>query len=271
MEIVMRNTASVNGKAASKYLTSRLMLGLLSLAMAGLAQAKDSAEDLTVSAAASLTNAFTEIGKAFEASHPGAHVAFNFAASGPLLQQIAQGAPADVFASADEETLDKAQRQNLIVAGTRVDFAANTLVLIVPSTVKSAPVTVDELLGASYKRIAIGNLASVPAGRYAKESLDLAGIGARLEQKLIPADSVRQVLSYVARGEVDAGFVYATDAAIEKDKVKVAAALNTRTPIRYPIAQVSASRHAELALAFIAYVQNAESRATLNKYGFTAP
>lgn len=229
------------------------------------------AEDLVVSAAASLTNAFPDIGKAFEADHPGTHVVFNFAASGPLLQQIAQGAPVDVFASADEETMDKAQQQSLIAAATRADFAGNTLVLIVPAASKAAPKSLDELVRADWKLIAIGNVASVPAGRYAKQAIDLAGIGVRLEERLVPADSVRQVLTYVARNEVDAGFVYASDAATDSDKVRVVLTLSTRAPIRYPIAQVAASRQPALALAFIAEVQSAAGRATLRRHGFSVP
>lgn len=229
------------------------------------------AEDLVVSAAASLSNAFPEIGKAFEAGHPGTHVVFNFAASGPLLQQIAQGAPVDVFASADEETMDKAQQQSLIAAASRGDFAGNSLVLIVPAGSKPAPKALEDLVGPPWKLIAIGNVASVPAGRYAKQAIDLAGVGARLEEKLVPGDSVRQVLSYVVRGEVDAGFVYASDAATEPARVRVALTLPTRTPIRYPIALVAASSSSAMGQAFIAAVQSPAGRAILRHYGFLPP
>jgi len=239
--------------------------------LAGALAGKAYGDELVVSAAASLTDAFQEIGRTFEAGHPGNHVVFNFAASGPLLQQIAQGAPADVFASADEDTMDRAQQQKLIAAATRIDFAANTLVLVVPAAAKAVPGSPADLLGPAFRRIAIGNPATVPAGRYARQALDLAGIGSRLEQKLIPADSVRQVLSYVARGEVDAGFVYASDAAIERDKVRIALKLATQSPIRYPIAQVAASRLPTLAQAFIAEVRSPAAQVTLQRYGFAPP
>jgi molybdate transport system substrate-binding protein len=270
------NLRSLKYTEVSTTGTSNPMMNLKRLSRAvGLALALLAAplraQDLIVSAAASLSDAFPPIGQAFESTHPGTHVIFNFAASGTLLQQIVQGAPADVFASADETTMEQAQTQSLINPATRADFAANTLVLILPATSKLLPKSLDELLGPAWNRIAIGNTASVPAGRYAKQALDMAGIGVRLENKLVPGESVRQVLTYVARGEVDAGFVYATDAATARDKVRVALTLPTQTPIRYPIAQVAASRHPELAGAFIAEVRSATGRASLLRYGFAVP
>ncbi len=262
--------ATANSGSGRSRLNRRRLLCAVWLALAWPAVPAH-AEDLVVSAAASLGNAFPEISKGFEASHPGTHVVFNFAASGPLLQQIAQGAPVDVFASADEETMDKAQKQNLIAAASRSDFAGNTLVLIVPAASKLVPKSLEDLVGPAWKLIAIGNVASVPAGNYAKQAIDLAGVGVRLEEKLVPGDSVRQVLSYVVRGEVEAGFVYASDAATEPGRVRVVLTLPTRTPIRYPIAQVASSRNAGLAQAFIASVQSAEGRAILQHHGFLAP
>src|SRR6516162_2589766 len=125
------------------------------------------AADLTVSAAASLTNAFKDLGPMFEAANPGTKVLFNFGASGALLQQMAKGgAPVDVFASADEETMDQAQTQGLVQAAQRRDFVSNTLVVIVPTSAASAPKAVTELTETRYQRIAIGLPASVPVGRY---------------------------------------------------------------------------------------------------------
>jgi len=229
------------------------------------------AADLVVSAAASLTNAFKDVGSAFEQAHPDTKVVFNFAASGPLLQQIVQGAPVDVFASADEASMDKAQEKRLIADGTRADFAANTLVLIVPAGATAVPARIADLTGDAYRRIAIGNPASVPVGRYAGEAIAADGMTAALAPKLIHADSVRQVLAYVARGEVDAGFVYRTDAAIDHDKVKVAFTTPTRTPIRYPMARIAASRNAAAADRFIAYVRSAAGQQILARHGFSKP
>lgn len=248
-------------------LSVRISIAALLCGAAGLAPAAD----LTVSAAASLTNAFTDVAQGYDATHPGEHVAVNFAASGALLAQMQQGAPVDVFASADEQTMDKAQNLKLIDPATRTDFASNTLVLIVPSSSKLQPTQLKDLLQPAYRRVAIGNVATVPVGRYTKDALDLAGFGAQLEPKLIPAESVRQVLAYVERGEVDAGFVYATDAAIAGDKVRIVAKLATRQPIRYPIASLAASPKAGSAKSFIEYVQSPAGQAILQKYGFSAP
>src|SRR5882757_7849474 len=130
------------------------------------------AADLTVSAAASLTNAFKEIGTAFEAANPGTKVQFNFGASGALLQQIAKGAPVDVFASADQETMNQAEQQGLVKAGTGVNFVSNSLVVIVPQDAATVPQALSALTAPAIKRVAIGLPASVPVGRYTKAVLE---------------------------------------------------------------------------------------------------
>jgi molybdate transport system substrate-binding protein len=229
------------------------------------------ANELTVSAAASLTNAFRELGPAFEAANPGTRVLFNFAASGPLLQQIAKGAPADVFVSADRETMDQAQAQNLILPATRRNFASNSLVVIVPAGSANVPKSVNDLALPAYARIAIGLPASVPVGRYTKEVLEAAKLWGAIEPKMIGAESVRQALDYVARGEVDAGFVYATDAAIMPDKVKAALNVPTTTPILYPAAVVAASPNAAMAGMFVEFLAGSQVHAVLAKYGFGKP
>jgi molybdate transport system substrate-binding protein len=244
---------------------------VLVAAALALAGAAASAADLTVSGAASLTNAFREIGTAFEAAHPGAKVQLNFAASGVLLQQIAQGAPVDVFASADQETMNQAEQQQLVKPGTRVNFVSNSLVVIVPNDAATPPKSLADLNAASVKHVAIGLPASVPVGRYTKAVLETAQLWPAIESKMIGAQSVRQALDYVARGEVDAGFVYGTDAAVMPDKVKVAFTVPTDTPVLYPIAPVASAPNAAGAQQFIAYVTSAAGQATLAKYGFGKP
>ena len=228
------------------------------------------ADDITVSAATSLTDAFNVVGRNFEAAHPGTHVVFNFAASDVLLKQIEQGAPADVFASADEVTMDRAAAAKNIDASTRRDFAANTLVLVVPTSAKAPKILADLKTVDHYRHIAIGNPDSVPAGRYAKQALGDAGVWEALQPQLVQAQNVRQALDYVARGEADAGFVYATDAAMKKGKVAVALTVPTATPVRYPIALVSSSQHAPLAHAFVEFMLSADAQTTLRNYGFSA-
>lgn len=243
----------------------------LILILAGLVAASNAwAEDLIVSAAASLTNAFKEVGSEFEKVSPGTKVVFNFAASGPLLQQIESGAPVDVFASADQETMDKAAEKKLIAPPSRRNFSSNTLVLVQPKS--AAPIkSVADLKGDGVKRIGIGNPASVPVGRYTRDVLQAEGLWDALGPKFILADSVRQVLDYVSRTEVDAGFVYATDASVAKDKVAVVTALATQRPVLYPIAVVAASKQPQRSGDFVAFVAGATGQAILAKYGFGKP
>lgn len=228
------------------------------------------AEELVVSAAASLSNAFREVGAAFEKTHTDAKVTFNFAASGPLLQQIENGAPVDVFGSADQETMDAADRKHLIASSTRRNFASNQLVLVQPKS-GSPLVGLGDLARGSVRRIAIGNPASVPVGRYSREVLQAEGLWNAVHPRLINAESVRQVLDYVSRGEVDAGFVYATDASIARDKLTVVTAITTLRPVVYPIAVVAATKRPKLAGAFLTFVLTAEAQAIAQKHGFGRP
>ena len=233
-----------------------------------MACAQAHADDLVVCAAASLTQAFTDIAHAYETQHAGSHVRLNFGASDVLLAQIEQGAPADVFASADEVTMDRAAAMGHIDPSSRRDIAGNTLVLIVP-VAGSVPSKLADLSHANYTRVAIGNPDTVPAGRYAQQALSAAQLWRALQPKLVQTQNVRQALDYVARGEVEAGFVYATDAAMQAQKVKVALNVPTATPVRYPAAAVADCKTRPAACDFVRYLSSAPSRATLARYGFT--
>lgn len=229
------------------------------------------AQQLTVSAAASLTEALREIATRFEDSRPGVRVRLNFAASGPLLQQIVQGAPADVFVSADEETVTRGLQARVLDADSRRIFAANMLVLIRP--LKGAPdlASPADLVRPEFKRIAIGKPATVPAGRYTQQVLVAAGVWESLQAKLVPSDSVRQVLDYVSRGEAEAGFVYRTDAALMATKVHVVGTVGGHVPIRYPAVVVSASPLKALAGDFVAFLSGPVAQDILARRGFSAP
>ncbi|CAM3639250.1 molybdate ABC transporter substrate-binding protein [Roseateles saccharophilus] len=245
----------------------RLLLALSLAALPLLA----CAQQLTVSAAASLTDAFKEIGPRFEAGRPGASLRFNFAASGVLLQQIVQGAPVDVFASADQETMNRGAAQKLVAADTRRDFASNTLVLIAPAHGGPGVAALADLGRAEVRRIAVGKPASVPVGRYTQQALEGAQLWAGLAPKLVFAENVRQVLDYVSRGEVEAGFVYRTDAELLKDRVRIALTVGGHTPVTYPVAVIADSKQAALARDFVAFLGSAEAQAILAKYGFGRP
>ncbi|HYR44206.1 MAG TPA: molybdate ABC transporter substrate-binding protein, partial [Terriglobia bacterium] len=218
--------------------------------------ASATAADLLVSAAVSLTNAFTDIGKDYEKANPGQKVNFNFGSSGALLQQISRGAPVDVFASADQETMDRADEQNLIVRKSRHDIVRNTLVVVAPMGAKEAPKSLERLKDAGITRLAISNPESVPVGRYSKEALEVAGLWDAVKGKSLNTQNVRQSLDYVAREEADVGFVYGTDATLMADKVEVLFEVPTKTPILYPIAAVKGGGNETFAMKFIEYVRS---------------
>ena len=238
------------------------------------------AADITVSAAASLTHALRDVAPLFEAAHPAHKLRFNFGASGGLLAQMARGAPVDVFISADQETMDQAQAQGLVRAAQRRNVASNTLVVVVPAAAGPSssvpkplamPTTLNDLARPAFARIAIGLPASVPAGRYAQAALEAAGLWAAVAPKIISAHHVRQALDYVARAEVDAGFVYATDAALMPDKVKVAFTVATAKPILYPAAPLAAAPRAAEGMKFVDFLFTPAAQAVLAKHGFGRP
>ena len=200
---------------------------------------------LTVSLAASLQNAMQEIQAIYERT--GVRLTFNFGASGTLAQQIENGAPVDVFLSAAPKPLDGLEAKGLILAGTRRNLLRNRIVLVAPAGT-AAVRSFQDLAGAGVKLVALGNPDSVPAGDYGRQTLQALRLWAAVEEKLVLAKDVRQVLSYVETGNADAGIVYETDAR-ESSKVRVVAAApaGTHAPIVYPVAVIRDSRNAEAA------------------------
>lgn len=225
-------------------------------------------EEIIVSASATLTNVFTDIGQTFEKTHPDVKVVLNFGAAGDLVQQIVNGAPVDVFASANQKFMNDAEAKNLIVKATRTDFTGNGLVMIIPADSVFNITEMTALTSTDIQRIALGKPESVSAGQYAAESLKAYGLWEQLQPKYIYGNTVRQVLDYVQRGEVDVGFVFASDALIAGDKVTVALAPGKHTPITYPIAVMTTGKQAEIAKAFVAFVLSDEGQAILKQFGF---
>ncbi len=216
--------------------------------------------EITVSAASSLSDAFKDVGTEFQKNHPDVKVNFNFGASGTLEKQIEQGAPVDTFAGASQLEMDSLDGKGLIIRDTRTNFTRNKLVIIAPSNL-----TIEELKGLN--KIAIGNPKTVPAGRYAQAFLENAGIYEMMKPKLIFAENVRQVLDYVERGEVDAGFVYYSDTL--KSNMSVFPINESLYPsIVYPIAVINDSQQPAIARQFIEYIQSNEGQTILHKYGF---
>lgn len=226
-------------------------------------------QEISISAAASLTDAFKDIGKKFGSANPGIKVHFNFAASGDLLQQVDKGVShADVFAFADEKTMDQAKEKNLIIPDTRQNFVRNELALILPDSSKTTVKSLQDLTDKGIAKIAIGNPETVPAGRYAREVLTKAGLWEELKPKLVYGESVRQVLDEVSRGKASAGFVFTTDASVAKNTVKVALEPETLKPIVYPISIAAATGNKDLAERFVKFVGSSQGREILSMYGF---
>ena len=250
-----------------------VVMGCLVAAAFPATTAKAAEGPLTVFAAASLTNAFEDIGRAWVASGR-APVRFSFAASSALARQIENGAPAAIFASADEAWMDYLAHRQHIDPASRRTFAANRLVLVVPAdralTIRLAR-GVDLVAELAGGRIATGDPAHVPVGRYAQAALTAIGQWDRVARRLVRADSVRAALAYVERGEVAAGIVYATDAAISP-KVRIAGTFDatTHTPITYPVALVRGHVNVS-ARAFLDFLATDAARAILRHYGFDEP
>jgi len=227
------------------------------------------AETIIVSAASSLGAAFSEIAALYESKHPADTVQLNLGGSGALLQQIINGAPVHVFASADEYTMDRAAQAGVLIAGTRQIFATNTLVLIQPAAAAEIS-TLTDLISPAVQRVAVGNPETVPVGRYARQALSEAGLWTALQGKLIQGQNVRQVLDYVARGEVDAGIVYGTDAALVQTKVNVVMDDLLPQAVRASAAQVQHSRGSVAARRFVDLLLSQQGQAVLQRHGFGA-
>ena len=183
-----------------------------------LGAAPQQSSSITVSAAISLKDALDELGPIFQVQQhrkdggSGTAVTYNYGGSGTLARQIEQGAPVDVFFSAAEKQMDELAAQGLIVADTRRDLVGNALVLIVPSQATPVVHNFQDLTGSAVKTIALGETSTVPAGMYARQTLEHLGLFAAVEKKIVYAKDVRAVLTYVETGNADAGLVYQTDA-----------------------------------------------------------
>jgi molybdate transport system substrate-binding protein len=242
---------------------------LMVLAAVGSANAQPTKE-ITISAAISLKNAFEEIGNLFESQNTGAKVVFNFGASGDLVRQIEGGAPVDVFASAAQKDMDQIDTKGLIDGATRLNFVKNTVVLIQSASSTLEIKGFEDLLKPEVKMISIGNPQTVPAGKYAQEVFTHFKVWEGISKKLVLAENVRQVLDYVTKNEVDAGVVYATDAAVQAGKIKIVATAPTGShkPVVYPVAMVKSSNNKPLAKAFITMLTSDAGMNILKKFGF---
>jgi len=246
------------------------LLVLLSLVLAPLARAADAPPQITVYAAASLTDALGELGRAYEAAGRGRIVA-SYASSSDLARQIEHGAPADLFISADQQWADYLDQRGLLDTATRLDLLGNELVMVAPA---DSPATLA--IGPNFKlaealgdnRLAVGDPDHVPAGIYARQALEFLGVWAAVEPKLARAGSVRAALLFVERGDCPFGIVYRSDAQSDP-KVKVVGVFPpaSHSPVVYPAA-VIAGHHSPAAAEFLHFLTTPEAAAVFRRYGF---
>lgn len=228
------------------------------------------AAELNVGAASALSNAFTELGRAFSVRHPGESISFHFALSGILLQQQQQGTAAyDMLALNDDSAMNEAENMGMLRSNTRQPFAANHLVLIVPSHSAQPARSLMDLERRSIRRVAVENSATTPAGRFSRLALIQAGVWKSVEAKAVWAQDSHECLDLVANGSADAGFALTSDALRRTDEVRVVAEVPTPEPIRYSLAATLRARQTRLATRFAEFIHSPEGQSILERYGFT--
>jgi molybdate transport system substrate-binding protein len=245
------------------------VLRILALA-AGLALAAqgESPAPLTISAAISLTEALEDAAKAYKAAG-GGRIVFNFGGSNVLARQIVNGAPVDLFISADAAQMRVVENAGMISPGTVVPLLSNELAVIVRKDRSVPPSSVAALTGPGVRRVAIGDPQAVPAGVYARQYLERAGLWQALEPKLLPSASVRAALTAVESGGADAAIVYVTDARLSPNVRLVAVVTGPNAPlIVYPAGVVASSRRGDAALSFLKFLQTPVARGIFKQYGF---
>jgi len=231
----------------------------------GVAQDKS---EITVSAAISLKDSLDEIGNIYEKNHPGVKISFNYGGSGTLQRQIEQGAPVDIFFSAAEKQMDDLQAKGLVDAGTRRNIVSNQLVLIVPAS-NTTLQGFSDLARPDVKTVALGEPATVPAGTYARQTLEHLDLLAAVEKKTVLAKDVRAVLTYVETGNADAGIVYQSDAqGSTKVRIVAVAPADSHDPIVYPAAILKGAKNPASGASFLAFLSGAEARGIYLKRGF---
>jgi molybdate transport system substrate-binding protein len=225
--------------------------------------------ELCVMAAASLTDAMNELGAKYEASHPDTKLVFSFGSSGALQTQIEEGAPADVFVSAAKKQMEALDGKGLILEGSKRDLLINRVVLIANKESALNITKLEDITGDSVKKIALGDMKSVPVGQYSEEIFKNLNILDKVKEKAVYASDVRQVLAWTESGEADCGIVYATDAAISKAvKVLLEAPEGSHKKVVYPVGVIKASKHQDAAKSFAEYLATDEGAAVFTKYGF---
>jgi molybdate transport system substrate-binding protein len=243
-------------------------LAAFTLVCAVIGQGTAPSEPITVAAAVSLTEVLDEIAKAYAAAG-GGPVRFNLAGSNVLARQIVNGAPADVFISADETQMDVAEKAGAVLAGSRVDLVANQLAIVATPDRLELVRREFARAPADIRRLAIGDPAAVPAGVYARRYLEQRGLWAAYEPRVVPTTNVRAALTAVETGSVDAAIVYLTDLAAARTAVLAFTVPTAEGPrIVYPAAILASARHQAEAKKFLAFLRRPESAAIFSRYKF---
>jgi molybdate transport system substrate-binding protein len=246
------------------------LLTLLLLAIVLALPAPARAQALAVAADSSLAEAVREVARAFESTRTGVTVTLDVAPAGLLLEKLASGSKFDVFISADLDTLQRGTDRRLLSPGPPRVLAGNAIVLVVAAAAAPGPQRLADLTRPEVQRIAMGRVASVPAGRHAREAIDVERLWPALQRKVIFADSVAQVLELVARGDVDAGFVYRTDATGVAGVHIAFTPESPANPVRHAAALVAASAHEALARDFLAALAAPAARQVFVRRGYAA-
>ncbi len=241
---------------------------ILLVALVTLTTSPTRAAEILLFAAASLSDCLQAIAVDYE-RQSGNTLVFNFAASGILARQIEEGAPADIFFSADEARMDILEKKGLIVSETRQSRLSNLLVIVCPTDSHVSITNISGLISPNITRLALGNPKAVPVGSYAKAYLTKQALWTLLESKVVPCESVRAVLAAVESGNVDVGIVYKTDAAISK-KVRVVFEVPAHEGpgITYPVALLRDAKRAQAARTFLAHLAGPDTAAVFTRHGF---
>jgi molybdate transport system substrate-binding protein len=250
-----------------RFIRKSLSLSAIFFALSWM-QTKAWADEILVSAAASLRDVLNEISKDYQSKSKNT-LRFNYGPSSGLARQVDEGAPADIFFSADLPQMDNLDKKGRLEPGTRKNLLSNQLVIIVPADSKLAISSPKDLLKADVKRIALAEPSSVPVGVYTSKYLTDEGLWDQVKPKVVPVQDVRATLAAVESGNVEAGFVYKTDAALSK-KVKIVyeVPVDKGPKITYPVAIIKESKHKDTARDFLNHLQTSGSKDLFKKYGF---
>ena len=250
-----------------KFLSTLCCLSLLLTGCSSSTKKENKTIELNISAAASLKEAMADLEAAYTSKNPEVSFVINYGSSGSLQQQIEQGAPCDFFISAGEKQMTALEEEGLLLDGTNKDLVKNSLVLVTSNDSEIS--SIDSLNSDAVSKIALGEPSSVPAGKYADETLTSLAIKDSLNNKLVFAKDVKEVLAWTASGNADAGFVYLSDA-LSSDGVKIVETISEEyhSPITYPVAIIKDSDDIDAAKAFEDFLFTDEAQEIFEKYGY---